>query len=164
MIWHGYYMEVEVVITFGNIYIITKDFDGALDFYKKLFEKDVAAQNKTRYASFQLDGLNLAILNGKFDRKYPDEVLSQGEYCCLYDDMDRIMDSENCGKLVINICTDDLEKEYQRIKQSGIGNSLTGIRYVNAGNPYWYFLLKDLDGNTIEITGNYNTNENIKTD
>lgn len=26
---------------------------------------------------------------------------------------------------------------------------------MNAGTPYWYFLLKDIDGNTIEITGNY---------
>lgn len=69
------------------------------------------------------------------------------------------MNSANCGKVVINLCTDDLEKEYRRIRESGIGSELTEIRYVNAAMPYWYFLLKDIDGNTIEITGNYEEGE-----
>ena len=43
----------------------------------------------------------------------------------------------------------------------GLGSDLTEIRYINAGTPYWYFLLKDLDGNTIEITGNYNESGDI---
>lgn len=43
------------MITFGNIYIITKDFEAAVDFYKKLFKRDVVAQNKSRYAIFQID-------------------------------------------------------------------------------------------------------------
>ncbi len=144
------------MITNGNIYIITRNFDAAVDFYKKLFERDVLSQNKTRYASFQIDGLGVAIMNGEFDGQHPDEVVMQEEYCSLYDDMNRIMDNENCGKVVINLCTDDLQKEYERIRSLGLGSSLTEIRYVNAGTPYWYFLLKDLEGNTIEITGNYN--------
>lgn len=149
------------MITFGNIYIITKDFEAAVSFYKKLFERDVVSQNKTRYASFQIDGLGLAIMNGKFDEQHPDEVTKQEEYCSLYDDMGRIMDSANCGKVVINICTDDLKKEYERIQSLGLGSDLTEIRYINAGTPYWYFLLKDLDGNTIEITGNYNESGDV---
>lgn len=102
-----------------------------------------------------MDGLGLSILNGKFDSQYPEEVIKQEEYCSLYDDMNRIMENENCGKVVINLCTDDLKKEYDRIRSLGLGSDLTEIRYINAGTPYWYFLLKDLDGNTIEITGNY---------
>ncbi len=31
------------MITFGTIYIITQDFEGTLEFYKKLFERDVTA-------------------------------------------------------------------------------------------------------------------------
>lgn len=69
--------------------------------------------------------------------------------------MNRIIHSENCGKVVINLCTDDLEKEYLRIRQLGIGSCLTEIRYVNARMPYYYFMVKDIDGNTIEITGDY---------
>lgn len=148
------------MITFGNIYIITKDFEAAVSFYKKLFEKD-CSQNKSRYASFQIDGLGLAIMNGKFDEQHPNEVIKQKKYCSLYDDINGIMENANCGKVVINICTDDLKKEYKRIQSLGLGSDLTEIRYINAGSPYWYFLLKDLDGNTIEVTGNYNEHEDF---
>lgn len=65
------------MITYGNIYIITKNFEAELDFYKKLFERDTACQNKTRYAVFQMDGLGLSIMNGEFDEKHPDEVEKQ---------------------------------------------------------------------------------------
>ena len=143
------------MITFGSVYIIAKNFESAVNFYKELLQRDVVHQNKSRYASFEIDGLWLAILNGRYDGQHPDEVTKKENYCSLYDDMKRIMDNANCGKVVINICTDDLKKEYERIRASELGSDLTEIRYVNAGNPYWYFLLKDLDGNTIEITGNY---------
>lgn len=149
------------MITFGTVYIITQDFEGALEFYKNLFERDVAAQNKTRFACFQIDGLGLSVMNGKFDAEYPDKVVYKGSIYELYDNMERIADSQNSGKVVINLCTDDLKKEYQRIKDLGIGTDLTDIRYINAGSPYWYFCLKDLDGNTIEITGNYTEGEDI---
>lgn len=143
------------MIIFGNIYIITSEFEKAVDFYRSLFEKDVEFKNKTRYAQFQVNGLTLAILNGKFDGEHPDEVIRKEKYTDIYDDMNRIMNVSNCGKVVINLCTDDLEKEYQRIRALGIGSNLTEIRYINATMPYWYFLLKDIDGNTIEITGKY---------
>lgn len=29
------------MITFGNIYLITKDFEAAVNFYRELFERDV---------------------------------------------------------------------------------------------------------------------------
>lgn len=153
--------EAGIMITFGTIYIIVQDFEGALEFYKKLFERDVTAQNKTRFACFQIDGLGLSVMNGKFDIMHPDEVIHKGDSCALYDDMEQIIHNSNGGKVVINLCTNDLRKEYNRIKDLGIGTDLTDIRYVNAGNPYWYFCLKDLDGNTIEITGNYIKDKNI---
>ena len=94
-------------------------------------------------------------MNGHFDAEHPDDVICKGDEYAIYDDMERIADGENAEKVVINLCTDDLKKEHQRIKSLGIGSELTNIRYINAGSPYWYFCLKDLDGNTIEITGNY---------
>lgn len=30
---------------------------------------------------------------------------------------------------------------------------MTAIHYLNVFSPYWYFKLKDPDGNPIEITG-----------
>lgn len=143
------------MINNGSIYIITHDFEKCLDFYKKLLERDVVSQNATRFAVFSIDGLALAVMNGHFDEEHPEQVESRGEYDPLYDDYHRILAAENCGKVVINLGTDDLRAEYGRIKSLGIGSNLTEIRYVKQASPYWYFLLKDPDENTIEITGEY---------
>lgn len=40
------------MIIFGTVYIITKNFEGPLEFYKKLLKRDVTARNKTRFACF----------------------------------------------------------------------------------------------------------------
>lgn len=141
------------MVTYGSIYLIVKDFDKSISFYKSLLERDVIAQNKTRFAIFAVNGLTLSIMNGRFDREHPDEVVTEGEYCALYDDMAPIMTASNCGKVVINLNTDDLKVEYERLKVLNIGVSMTKIRYINAKNPYYYFCLKDPDDNTIEITG-----------
>ncbi len=143
------------MITGGSIYIISDDFEKCLDFYKKLFTRDVTNQNTTRFAIFALDGLVLSIMNGHFDEEQPDMVETRGEYDPLYDDYHRILAAENCGKVVINLTTDDLRGEYERVRSLGIGAGLTEIRFVKHVAPYWYFLLKDPDGNTIEITGEY---------
>lgn len=143
------------MINFGNIYLITKDFEKSLDFYKKLLQKDVSHQNMTRFAIFNLNGLCLAILNGKFDSQNPERVIKLGEYCSIYDDTDKIAARSSCGKCVINLNTDDLRNEYKRISELKIGSNLTKIRYINAGTPYYYFSMQDIDGNTIEITGDY---------
>lgn len=143
------------MFTYGSIYLIVKDFEKSIAFYRALFERDVIAQNKTRFAVFDINGLTLSVMNGRFDREHPDEVVTEGEYCALYDDMVPIAEASNCGKVVINLSTDDLQAEYGRIKALKIGGSMTKIRYINAKEPYYYFCLKDPDDNTIEITGNY---------
>ncbi|MDE7418104.1 MAG: VOC family protein [Lachnospiraceae bacterium] len=141
--------------TYGSIYLIAKDFDKSILFYRALFERDVIDQNKNRFAVFDINGLTLSIMNGTFDREHSDEVDTKGEYCALYDDYAPIMEAPNCGKVVINLSIDDLRAEYERVKSLDIAANLTKIRYINARNPYYYFCLKDPDGNTIEITGNY---------
>lgn len=143
------------MIEFGSIYLVANDFEKSLDFYKKLFEADVSAQNKTRFAIFNAGGLCLCILNGYFDRDNPDKVTEEREYNALYDNYAAIANAENNRKVVINLGTSDLKKEYERIKSLNIGSDLTKIRYINAGTPYWYFCLLDPDGNIIEICGGY---------
>lgn len=143
------------MFTYGSIYLISKDFDKSISFYRALFEREVIEQNKTRFAVFDINGLTLSIMNGKFDMEHPGEVVTKGEKCALYDDYTPIMEASNCGKVVINLNVDDLMAEYERIKSLDIAADLTKIRYINAKNPYYYFCLKDPDGNTIEITGNY---------
>lgn len=146
------------MIQFGSVYLIVKDFSKSIEFYKALLEKDVDAQNMTRFAIFNVNGLCLSIMNGYFDTENPDKVVTKGNSYDGYDDMVAIAEKANCGKVVINLSTDDLEKEYQRIQKLGIGEDITSIRYINAKNPYYYFSMKDPDGNTIEITGPHEEN------
>jgi len=141
------------MIKMGSIYLVVKDFEKSLEFYKQLLEKDVSAQNKTRFAIFNVNGLCLCLMNGYFDAKNTEQVTTKGKYYEEYDNMVAIAEQENTGKVVINLGTDDLEAEYERISSLGIGQNLTEIRYINAGSPYYYFCLQDPDGNTVEITG-----------
>lgn len=143
------------MINTGSIYLIVKDFEKSVEFYKLLLEKDVLGQNRNRFAIFDIDKLRLCIMNGYFDKENPDKVVTKGKYYKEYDNMDEILEKENSGKIVINLGTDDLQKEYDRLKKLDIGYHMTDIRYINARTPYYYFSLKDPDDNTIEITGPY---------
>lgn len=144
------------MISQGSIYLIVKDFEKSVEFYKLLLERDVIAQNMNRFAIFNIDGLCLSIMNGYFDSEHPDKVTTKGKVYEEYDNCIKIAEMQNTGKVVINLSTDDLKYEYDRICALGIGSKHTEIRYINARNPYYYFSMKDLDGNTIEITGQYN--------
>ena len=139
----------------GSIYLIVRDFNQSVSFYQQLLEKNVASQNKTRFAIFNVGNLCLCLLNGKFDAEYPEQVERIGEFAPLFDDFVAITEKQNSRKIVINLGTPDLRKEYERIKDLHIASDLTEIRYINAGRPYWYFCLCDPDGNVIEITGGY---------
>ena len=64
-----------------------------------------------------------------------------------------ILQMQQIQKAFINLGVDNLDKEYQRIAELGIGKKLPPIRYLNVFSPYWYFTFMDPDGNPIEITG-----------
>lgn len=66
------------MITYGTVYIISLHFNKALEFYRKLFERDVISQNKTRFACFQIDGFGLAIMNGYYDVEHPEDIIRRG--------------------------------------------------------------------------------------
>ena len=145
----------------GSIYLVVRDFDQSVSFYKQLLEKNVLAQNKTRFAVFNVGNFYLCLLNGKFDAEHPDQVEHAGEFVPLYDDFAAVTEKQNSGKIVINLGTPDLRKEYERVKELHIASDMTEIRYINAGRPYWYFCLRDPDGNIIEITGGYRPEEGL---
>lgn len=96
------------MINFGSIYLVVKDFQKSLEFYKSLFEKDVTAQNMERFAIFNVNGLCLSLMNGYFDAQNPDKVVTKGKYYSEYDDYMKIAKADNTGKVVINLNTDDL--------------------------------------------------------
>ncbi|MCM1525404.1 MAG: VOC family protein [Ruminococcus sp.] len=111
--------------------------------------------NGKRFAKFNIKGFNLCIMNGYYDSENPEQVITKGEYCEIYDNQKEIADSINTRKVFINLVTEDLKAEYDRIKESGIAEQMTEIRFINVFSPYWYFTFMDPDGNPVEITGGY---------
>lgn len=140
---------------YGSIYLVVKDFDLSLDFYEKLFGMKVSAVNGKRFAMFHTSGLNLCLMNGYYDEQHPEQKEVRGPVFDEYDDMSSIANARNTRKIFLNFGVEDLENEYQRISDLGIGIHMTPIRYLKVFSPYWYFTFEDPDGNPIEITGEY---------
>lgn len=142
-------------MSWGSIYLVVKDFDKSLDFYEKVLDMKVSATNGKRFAMFNNPGLNLCLMNGYYDEQFPEQKETRGPSYDEYDNMSKIANSTNTKKVFINLGVEDLDKEYQRILDLGIGMNMTPIRYINAFSPYWYFTFMDPDGNPIEITGGH---------
>lgn len=142
-------------MAWGSIYLVVRDFDRSVSFYEKVLDMKVSAVNGKRFAMFQNDGLNLCLMNGYYDAENRDQVMTKGGYWEVYDNHSKIADSENPHKVFINLGVEDLRAEYERIKDLGIAEEMTPIRYIHVFSPYWYFTFMDPDGNPIEITGGY---------
>ena len=95
------------MISNGSIYLIVRDFDKSVQFYKLLLERDVTAQNMNRFAIFNIDGLCLSVMNGYFDSEHSDKVTTKGKVYEEYDDCVSIAEMQNTGKVVINLSTND---------------------------------------------------------
>ena len=115
------------MINWGSIYLIVKDFNRTIEFYKKLLEKDVVAQNSNRFAVFDVNGFSLSIMNSCYDYENPDKVVKKGLNYDEFDDYLEIASKDNPGKVVINLCTEDLHEEYERLKHLDISSKLTKI-------------------------------------
>lgn len=139
----------------GSIYLIVNDFEKSLEFYEKLFDMNVSATNGNRFAIFNTPGLNLCLMNAFYDEIHPEQKETKGPNFPEYDDTGRIARNENTKKVFINLGVENLDKEYQRILDLGIGTGMTPIRYLNVFSPYWYFTFMDPDGNPIEICGGH---------
>lgn len=139
----------------GNIYLIVANFNKSIHFYERLLEINVSKQNMNRFAMFEFEGQCIAIMNGYFDSQNPEKVVHKGQYNAYFDDYISIMQMQNSRKVVLNFWVEDLRKEYNRIKQLNITDTLTPIKYVYNVYPYYYFQLADPDGNVLEVTGAY---------
>lgn len=143
----------------GSIYLITKDFDKSIEFYEKILQMKVSNKNMNRFAIFEFEGNCIAIMNGYFDSQNPENVVHKGGYNSYFDDYNSIVQMKNSRKVVLNFWDEDLAKEYTRVKQLNITDSLTNIKYVCNVCPYYYFQFTDPDGNVIEVTGEYTPKE-----
>ncbi len=69
----------------------------------------------------------------------------------MYDNHSKIADSVNTKKVFINLGVEDLQAEYERMKELGIAMQLIPIRYINVFSPYWYFTFMDQMENQLKL-------------
>lgn len=94
------------------------------------------------------------LYNKQYDTELVKNSLNSDKFNQVYLDLLN-QEEKNYNDIVIfNFEVDDLKGEYQRLKMLKIGE-LSDICYVNIHMPYWYFTIKDPDGNVLEITGSY---------
>ena len=70
------------------------------------------------------------------------------------DDFNKNAGTPKNNLVVFNFKVSDLAQEYEWLKKANIGE-ISELMYVNVHMPYWYFNIIDPDGNTLEITGEY---------
>ena len=67
-------------------------------------------------------------------------------------------DEKKNNIMILNFEVDNLKAEYERLLSLNIGE-VSKLMYVNVHMPYWYFNIKDPDGNILEITGDFEENK-----
>lgn len=142
---------MESQIKLSCVYIVAKDFEKSIDFYTKLFQKPVDKKYKQRWAQIKVSqDLTFGILNQEFDK----EFIQKGEDISKHYDQNYIDNLETKyetgNRVVLNLGTGDIEKEYKRVKELN-PEEISPLQYVNFMFPYNFFIVKDPDGNTIEI-------------
>lgn len=117
----------------GSVYLIVRDFEVSIAFYEKLLSMAVSTRNcGNKFAEFFFDNKCLALMN---EANLPGHHYGEGDH-----------------KFVLNFWVEDLRREYERLRELGIGR-MTQIEKVHEG--YYYFNIYDPDQNVCEITGGY---------
>jgi lactoylglutathione lyase len=139
----------------GSTYLFVKDMEKSIEFYKKLLDMEPTARAYDRWAQFNFEGKCIALYNNSFDRKNIDANENLDKHYnkdyIKYFEKRKITYGNNC---VLNFWIENLNKEYERIKNLNIG-VISEILYVNISSPYYFFTVIDPNGNFIEITGAY---------
>jgi lactoylglutathione lyase len=115
----------------------------------------VSAQAFNRWAQFNFDGKCIALYSCDYDN----QMLERGSDLDLHYNQQYITYFKERkihygNNMVLNFWVENLNEEYSRIKALMIGK-VSEIMYINISSPYYFFVIDDPDGNTIEITGSY---------
>ena len=135
----------------GTTYIYVSDIKKSIDFYSKLLQEPPLKENDDRWVQFSN---KIALYNRAYDAKIIDTNASDRFNQAYLEDFNKDTGTPKNNLVVFNFEVDDLKSEYQRLKNLNIGK-VSELMYVNVHMPYWYFNILDPDGNTLEITGNY---------
>ena len=135
----------------GTFYIKTKDIKRSARFYEKLLGEEPVFRNGDRWVQF---GSFIALYDPSYDREIIKDSASERFNQAYIDDFRRDAGERKNNIITINLVSDDLNEEYERLKGLNIG-PVSELMYVNVFMPYWYFNITDPDGNTVEITGKY---------
>ncbi|MEG0470609.1 MAG: VOC family protein [Longicatena sp.] len=133
----------------GTTYICVEDMEKSLDFYTKLLQEEPLYKNDDRWISFAC-GNSISLYNKKHD----EGLLKAANNDCFNQAYIEDFYKEDVEKknnvVILNFEVEDLKLEYERVKSLHIGE-VSPLMYVNVHLPYWYFNIKDPDGNTLEI-------------
>ena len=137
----------------GCVYISVKDINKSIEFYGFLLQKEVEVSFKDRWAQFKItDDFRLGLLNLTFDKK----IIKEGQDLDEHFDKNYIKNFSSKvrvgNSIILNLQTDDLNAEHQRLSAK-YKNEVSQIMYVNFMFPYHFFMIRDPDGNLIEIAG-----------
>ena len=103
-------------------------------------------------------GLPLHVEFSLYNKKYDEKLIENGGEIhfnqAYLNDLKKAEPFQRNNRVIFNFITDDLGKEYKRLKDLFAG-MVSEIFYVNVHRPYYYFNVADPDGNVLEVTGNY---------
>lgn len=135
-------------------YLVVKNMEKSISFYEALLGIKAQSKNIKRWAQFN-SGCSIALWNPEYDL----ELIRNNEDLDEHFNKEYLLFKQNNkteygNNVILNFNVPDLKIEYERIKALEIG-SVTDILYINIVQPYYCFMLKDPDGNLLEITSEY---------
>lgn len=132
-------------------YIETNKFEEVVSFYEKILQIKPNVYTQDRWIEFEC-GNKLSIYNRKFDEEKINNENNVHYNDAYIKDFNKVQETKVNNIITLNFHTEDLNKEYSRIKDLDIG-VISEIMYVNITEPYYYFTVKDPEGNLLEICG-----------
>lgn len=132
-------------------YIETNKFEEVVFFYEKILQIKPNVYTQDRWIEFEC-GNKLSIYNRKFDEEKINNENNVHYNDAYIKDFNKAQEKKVNNIITLNFYTEDLNKEYSRIKDLDIG-VVSEIMYVNITEPYYYFTVKDPEGNLLEICG-----------
>jgi predicted enzyme related to lactoylglutathione lyase len=116
-----------------GLYIWVDDLDQAIDFYQKVFEKDIVNREKNRWADFG-----------------DDQPICVGLYNYTFDSEKQIVGNN----ITPELRTMNINEEYKRIKSLN-PKSISDIIILEKPVLYKYFQFEDVWGNIWEVSEHY---------